>query len=157
MIPLARFKRVCDRQYAAGAIYPLDVHEGRSHQSHKHYFACIHDAWLNLPESWTDEFPTDEHLRKHALIKAGYCDKRSLVLNSRAEALRTAAFIQPIDSYAIVTAQECTVTVYTAQSQSVKAMGGKVFQESKTAVLDIVSAMAGVKLEELSANAGQAA
>ena len=38
--------------------------------------------------------------------------------------------------YAVVTVREAVVRVYTAQSQSVKAMGAKAFQDSKTKVLD---------------------
>jgi len=38
------------------------------------------------------------------------------------EAQRIAAFIKPMDTYAMVIVNECVVTVYTAKSQSLKAM-----------------------------------
>jgi len=157
MVPLDRFRGLCDRQFVVGETYQLVVNESRSAVSHKHYFASVNEAWENLGEDLTVQFPTSEHLRKHALIKAGYCDKRSVVCASKAEALRVAAFIRPMDEYAIVAVSEATITVYTAKSQSMRAMGKQVFQESKQAVLDIVSGMIGVSPAALSANARRAA
>lgn len=157
MVPRDRFRKLCDKNFVVGETYPLIVQEDRSRRSHSHYFAAIQDAWTNLPERIAAEFPTPEHLRKHALIAAGFCDKRSIVCASKAEAVRLAAFVKPMDGYAVVTASEAVVTVYTAQSQSMKAMGKKIFQDSKQAVLDIVSDMVGVKPETLSREAGQAA
>jgi hypothetical protein len=68
-----------------------------------------------------------------------------------------AAFVRPTDDFAIVTATGATVTVWTAKSQSVKAMGGKDFQVSKQAVLDVIADLIGVSPETLSREAGQAA
>jgi hypothetical protein len=157
MVPLPRFARLCDKRFVVGETYPLDVAEPRSRASHNHYFAAVHDAWLNLREEYAEDFPSDEHLRKWCLIRAGYADKRSTVCASKAEAQRIAAFIKPIDGFAVVTVSEAVVTVYTAQSQSVKAMGAKVFQESKQKVLDTLADMIGVDTAELQRQAGQAA
>jgi len=157
MEPLARFRGLCDQIFVIGERYPLVVQEDRSQATHRHYFASIHDAWLNLPESIAERFPTDEHLRKWALIKSGYCDERSVVCASKAEAQRVAAFIRPMDCYAIVVVNEATIKVYTAQSQSTRAMGKAVFQKSKSDVLEVVSELIGVNSGELSREAGQAA
>lgn len=157
MVPLPRFARLCDRRFVVGETYPLDVAEPRSRASHNHYFAAIHDAWLNLRDEYADDFPSDEHLRKWALIRAGFCDKRSIVCASKAEAQRVAAFMKPMDTYAVVAASEAVVTVYTAQSQSIKAMGNKIFQDSKQKVLDIVADMIGVSSPTLHREAGRAA
>lgn len=119
--------------------------EARSKKSHDHYFVLVEEAWANLPEYEADRYPTSEHLRKAALIRAGYRDERSIVCASKAEAERVAAFIKPIDDYAIVIPREAVVTVYTAQSQSKKAMGAKAFQESKEAVLGVLAQMIGVE------------
>jgi hypothetical protein len=146
---IPKVQRLADKHYVVGETYPLIVHEERSTNSHRHYFAAIHDAWMNLPEDIAVEFATSEHLRKWALIKAGYCDRRSIVCASKAEAVRFGAFMKPMDEFAVITVTEATVTVYTAQSQSMKAMGKADFQASKTAVLDIVSAMVGVKPAQL--------
>lgn len=132
-----------------GAVYNIADLGERSQRSHNHYFAALHAVWLNLSEESGQRFPTSEHLRKHALIKAGYCDVRTLVCASRAEALRVAAFMGQFDDYAIITASGATVYHYTAQSQSIKAMGGKLFQKSKQDVLDILPAMIGVTPDAL--------
>ncbi len=153
MVPLARFHKLCDKQFAVGAEYPLVVEEQRSHASHSHYFAALTEAWRNLREDVAENFPTVERLRKYALIKAGFADERSIVCSSKAEAQRVAAFIKPMDEYAIVVVREATIKVYTAQSQSMRAMGKKDFQASKDAVLDVVARMVGVTTEELRHNA----
>lgn len=50
-----------------------------------------------------------------------------------------------MDEYAIVEAVECVVRVYTAKSQSMKAMGNRDFQQSKSDVLDFVDDLLGVE------------
>lgn len=149
MKPLGRFKRACDKEFVVGELYHLVIAEPRSVTSHRHYFASLHEAWLNLPEDVAERFPTDEHLRKWALVKAGYADERSIVCASKAEAQRIASFIKPMDSFAVVVVSEATVKVYTPQSQSTRAMGVKTFQKSKEAVLGIVSDIVGVTPGEI--------
>lgn len=144
MKPLGRFNRACDKEFAVGALYPMVIAEQRSSNSHRHYFASIHEAWMNLREDIAERYPTSEHLRKWALVKAGYADERSIVCGSKAEAQRIGAFIKPMDSFAVVIVKEATVKVFTPQSQSTKAMGRKAFQESKEAVLGIVAELVGV-------------
>lgn len=145
------------RQYEVNEVYRLAPHEERSAKSHGHYFACIAESHRNLPEHLAERFPTPEHLRKWALIKAGYRDERSIVCASKAEALRVSAFIRPLDDFSVVRVSEAVVIVYTAKSQSVKAQGKAKFQQSKQAVLDIVSGMIDVPVETLRQNAGMAA
>jgi hypothetical protein len=125
--------------------------------SHNQYFAAVTEAWKNLPEEYADQFPSVDHLRKWCLIKAGYRDERTIACSSKAEAQRIAAFIKPMDSFAVVVVREATVAVYTAKSQSMKAQGKKDFQESKAAVLEILAGMIGTSSETLKNNAGQAA
>lgn len=153
MVAQRRFQSVCDKQYAVGEVYSMIPQEARSRASHNHYFASIEAGWLNLPDHEAERFPTAEHLRKYALIKSGFADERSIVCASKAEAERIGAFIKPMDHYAIVVVREATVKVYTAQSQSNKAMGKKVFQGSKDAVLDVIARLVGVKPAELQQNA----
>lgn len=149
--------KLADKYYVVGESYRLAPYEERSMRSHRYYFASVNEAWENLPEDLAERFPTSEHLRKFALIKAGFRDERSFVAASKAEAVRLAAFIDPIDDYAWVVVREATVTVYTAKSQSTRAMGKKAFGESKERVLDIVSAMIGTSKEALRQNADKAA
>jgi hypothetical protein len=146
---LTRHQKAADREFVVGEIYRLEqVHE-RSAKSHAQFFASLNEGWLNLPEAIAESFPSAEHLRKHCLIKSGFFDKRSIQCSSKAEALRLAAFIKPIDEYAIVTVTGSLVTVYTAQSQSYRAMGKDTFQQSKQAVLDLIADMIGVEAKEL--------
>ena len=137
--------------------YRLAPYEERSTVSHSHYFACLNDAWANLPDEVAWQYPTAEKLRKTALIRTGYTDERSTVCASNAEALRIAAFIRPMDDYAIVTVKEAVVTIYTAKSQSYRAMGKQEFQKSKDAVIEWISNLIGVATDDLERNAGRAA
>ena len=155
MVPVA--PALARRQFAAGEAYQLEVREERSINSHRAYFAALGEGWANLPEIEAERFPTADHLRKWLLIKAGYFTERQIVLASATEAVAVAAFIKPLDDYAVVVPRGATVSVFTAKSQSMKAMGRKEFQDSKTAVLDLLSEMIGVERRSLDANAGRAA
>lgn len=150
---LPRHQKHADRDFIIGEVYALEqVHE-RSAKSHAQYFVALNTGWLNLPEAMAESFPSAEHLRKHCLIKSGFFDKRSIQCSSKAEALRLAAFIKPMDEYAIVTVTGSLVTVYTAQSQSYKAMGKEAFQQSKQAVLDTIADMIGVEAGKMKTEA----
>lgn len=127
-----------DKDFVVGEIYKMVEHHDRSDASHNHYFAAIKNGHDSLPDAFRDEYPTTEHLRKKALIRKGYCSHRDHVCASKAEASRLRAFIRPMDEYAIIEARECVVRIYTAMSQSKKAMGAKDFQESKQAVLNFI-------------------
>lgn len=141
--------RLADKHFVIGEKYPLVEHQERSHRSHAHYFARIHEAWLNLPEDRAEQFQTEEHLRKWALIKAGFHNSDTLVCSSNAEALRTAAFLRPTDTMSVVLVKGSTVTRYTALSQSTRAMGKTDFQRSKDAVLQIISDVVEVSKKDL--------
>lgn len=149
--PLPRFARDCDRFFVVGQVYRMVEEQDRSDASHRHYFAMINEAWQSLPEPAAERFPTPEHLRKFALIKAGFADSRTFTASSRAEAVRLAAFMRPVDEFAIVTTDGATVTMWTARSQSMKAMGRKEFQASKDAVLRVLAELIGTTPNALAA------
>lgn len=155
MVPLR--PQLADKHFVIGETYRLVEEHDRSSASHRHYFAVIADAWANLPDHLLDTYPTPEVLRKKMLIRCGYADERSIVCKSRAEALRVAAFIRPLDDYAIVRTEGPVVQHFTAKSQSVRAMGGKAFQESKTKVLDAIDELLGTAPGTVAAKAGKAA
>ena len=157
MAPTPRFRRACDERFVVGLIYTLDEIAGGSTKSRNHYFACLAEAWKNLPEDEAERHPTSEHLRHFALIKTGYANSQQTVYGSKADALRAAAMARSLTEYALVLVSENVVTVWTAKSQSPRAMSPKEFQESKTAVLDYVSALCGVNTDDLKNNAGKAA
>lgn len=143
------FQRQADQAFCIGEVYTLAPVEDRSAASHRHYFAAINEVWANLPEGMTERYPTAEALRKAALIRAGYHDERSIVCASRAEALRVAAFIKPMDDYALVATSGAVVRVFTAKSQSVRAMGKAAFEKSKADVLEALADMIGVTTQAL--------
>ena len=145
------------RQFCVGMHYRLEVREDRSEASHRGYFAAINEAHANLPEDLAERWPTPEHLRKFCLIKAGYRSERSIACSSELEARRIAVFVAPLDSFAIVVVEKLMVTVYTAESQSYRSMGKKRFNESKSAVLDVLARLIGTSTETLRQNAGMAA
>jgi len=149
MRPLPAFAAAAAERFGVGEVVALAPAELRSSPSHRHYFACVREAWVNLPEGLAERFASDEHLRKYALIKAGNRDERSIVCTSRAEARRIAAFVRPIDDYSIITVSETVVSQFTAKSQSVEAMGKSQFQAGKDAVLGILAEMIGVELTVL--------
>jgi hypothetical protein len=142
--------KAADRQFVCGQVYRMEIREERSGASHRHFFAAIAEAHANLPEGLAEKLATPDHLRKYALIRAGYRDERSIACASPEEAKRMAAFIEPLDDYAFVVVTGATVTVYTAKSQSVRAMGKTEFNESKQRVLDVVSQLIGTDAATLS-------
>lgn len=141
MHPMRRFAKRCADEFVENELYRMEAHEARSIASHNHYFATIHDAWLNLPEKYAETFATEEHLRKHALIQCGYYDERKIVLATAEEALQVAAFVRVLDTYAIISVHDRVVVEWRAKSQSLRRMGNKVFQKSKSDVLDYLSTL----------------
>lgn len=152
-----KLPKLADKFYVVGEVYRLAPHEERSAVSHRHYFAMINEAHNNLPEELAERLPTPEHLRKYALIRAGYRDERAIVCSSKGEAMRVAAFVRPIDDFAFVDTDGLVVTVYTAKSQSMRAMGKKTFQASKDSVLRVIAELIGTDPATLRENAARAA
>lgn len=143
--------RRADKQFTIGEVVRLVDHPERSMRMHNFYFASVENAWRNLPE----RFPTSTHLRKWALIKAGFNNSVTMPCGSALEARRLAAFIRPMDEMSVVDVKGSVITLFTAKSQSVKAMGPDDFKKSKEAVLEIVAEMIGVKSGELTAQGAE--
>lgn len=141
--------RQADKQWTVGEQYMVEIRHERSSASHRAYFAAINDAFENLPADLAERFKSPEALRKAALIQCGYRDERSIVANSKAEAQRLAAFVQPMDEYAIVSVSGTTVVVLTARSQNMRAMGRQAFEESKNKVLDFLASLIGTTPDQL--------
>lgn len=157
MRPLARFHNITNAEFVVGEKYRLVEENDRSSATHRHYFAAVHEAWQNLPEDQAHRWPTAEHFRKWLLIQCGYAFERAHVCATKAEAQRLRAFVEPLDEYAVVIANENVVRVFTAQSQSKKAMGAKEFNESKQRVLDKAAALLGITADDLQRNTARAA
>lgn len=142
-----------------GEIVLVSLERGRSPSSHRHQFAWLKDAWGNLPESvqmmpWAE---TPETLRKHALIATGFHQTYTLDCGKEATARRVKAALVAAEAgkhgYAIGRVVGPVVTVWTPESQSVRAMGSKRFQESKAAILDWIAEKIGTTPEQLTRNA----
>ena len=150
-----RIASYCDEAFGEGEVVTMERHEERSTASHNHYFACVQEAWNNLPE--TDErFPTPEALRKWALIRSGYCTENSIVCDTNEQAQLVAGFMGNSEG-TIIVVRGTVVKKYTAKSQSVKAMNKDEFQRSKVDVLDTIAELIAVKRKRLEDNAGKAA
>lgn len=147
LVPAGGFAtRQANEHFVVGEQYRMVEHADRSVNSHNHFFATISDAHGSLPDEFLEIYPTPEHLRKKALIRKGWRDEREFVCDSKAAAERLAAFMKPLDDYAIIEARETVVRVWTARSQSKKAMPGKgEFQRSKQDVLDFIDDLLGVE------------
>lgn len=123
--------------------------EHRSAKSHDHFFACVNEAWKSLPENMADDFPSPEHLRKWALIKAGFCSETRIVCANNAEAMTLAAKAKAMDKFSLVAIDGKLVTIWTADSQRKDAMGRQAFQEAKDRALDEISKLIGTNAATL--------
>lgn len=148
-VPLRRAQNLAAAHYGEGEVVLLAPLEERSEASHDHQFAWLKEAWLQLPESIADQFPTPTHLRKRALIEAGYYDETMVDAGTRAAALRVAAFMQTREPFAFVVVRGPYAVMRTPKSQSHRAMGREDFQASKTAIMEIIANMIGVAPDQL--------
>ena len=149
--------KTADAAFVVGEVYWLEEEKPRSESSHRHEFAWLKEAWLQLPEGIADDFPTPEHLRKRAMIVAGYYHETIIDAGTNAAALRVASYVRSRDGFAHVVVRGRLVVERVAKSQSRRAMKADEFQESKTKVLEIVAAMIGVTPGALAENAERAA
>lgn len=146
--PPPGFARRCDETFVIGQRYVLTEVQERSSASHRQLFAVVREAWMNLGEADAQRFPSDKVLRKHCLIKAGFCDVQETVCKFKTEANRLAATIQAtaamLDDYVIVTVRGKVVTSYRAKSMDMRSMDRATFQEAKEAILRVLAEMLGV-------------
>lgn len=147
MIP--RHPRRADAAFVVGQDYMLAEIEERSLATHNHEFAWVNEAWKTLPERLADAYPTPDHLRKRALIKAGFYHETVIDAGSNAAALRVAAYARGEDQFAYVVVRGPLVVVRKAESQSMRSMGKERFQASKAAIMDVISELLGVAPEAL--------
>lgn len=132
-----------------GEVHGWQMAEHRSKASHDHWFACVNEAWKNLPDDMADDFPSPEHLRKWALIKAGFCSETRIVCANNSEAMTLATKAKAMDKYALVAIEGKAVTIWTADSQRRDAMGRQAFQEAKDRALHIISQLIGTDAASL--------
>lgn len=160
MVPIGRYRKLARKQFGDPAEreqHALEAVQSRDMKRHNAFFAAVHDSFLNLPEGVAPRFPSEEHLRKWALIECNFFDEKEFEADSPANARGLALFVRTQDEYARISVHGRKVIVRRAKSQSLAAMGAAEFYDSKKAVLDLLSSMIGVKRGELQRNAGRAA
>lgn len=145
----AYWAKRADQQYVIGEVYNLAPVEDRSDKTHRHEFAWLREAWLNLPEHLADQYPTPEHLRKRALIDTGWYDEEIIDCGTTAAAIRVASSFRRRDDFVVVVVRGPIVVCRTAKSQSRRAMDRQQFQASKTAIMDAIAALIGTTSEAL--------
>lgn len=140
---------------AQGELVTVIIERGRSLNSHRHQFAFVREAWQNLPEHlqsapWAE---TPETMRKHALIATGFHQSYTLDCGANATAQRIKAQLVRAEAraegYAIGQVRGPILTIWTPESQSMRSMGGKRFQESKEKILDWMAEQIGVTASAL--------
>lgn len=149
--------KLAAQEFLPGGVYWLEQEQRRSEASHRHEFAWLRDAWENLPEALADRFATPDHLRKAALIEGGFYSETIIDCGAKAAALRVAAFARGEDEFAHVVTRGPLVVVRKAKSQSRRSMTPNEFEDSKKAIIRIVSTLIGVTPDELMREAGRAA
>lgn len=149
--PEPRFHNVVRSTFVEGPVYWVNVEAERSEQTHKHEFAFVRNAWRQIPDELAESYPTPDHLRRRALIQAGYFDEQVIDAGSNAAAIRVATGVRsfPGESFSMVFVRGPYCIIRRAQSQSYKAMGAKAFHESKQAILQVIADMIGVPPEVL--------
>lgn len=151
-VPARRIVGQLKKLYHDGQAIWLEQIQFRSMASHNHQFVEIHDRWESMPEYITSRFINEKHLRKYALIRTGWVkEMRHLPFTNREDAITGAVLARLIDSYALVTIDDCVVSFYVARSQRMsgpESMTNSEFQKSKTDVLAFLDALLGIATEE---------
>lgn len=138
-----------------GQVVNLDLDPERTAKSHRHQFAFVRTAWMNLPEHHlgTPYAVSTEALRKYALIQTGYCNTEMMAMGTTERANRAAALLSRVSTnmhgFAITNVIGTVVYCHTPHSQSMKAMGGEAFKRSKQDMLEYLADMIGVTADEL--------
>ena len=152
-----RYRRVAHEQYRDGEEYPLEVREHRSSKSHAFMFASISDAWDHLSDANKEVLKTPEHLRKWALITAGWYEETLVDAGEgeggRKRAMRMAVFARRFDDYAEIKVIKhegsWLLRMREAKSQSRASMGKEDFEKSKRDVLDVLAGQIDVTRKQL--------
>lgn len=148
MAPLPRFKRLCDRQYAVHEQYALAPVDNISDSSRRGFFGAIRETWRNLPED-DNRFPSEEHLRKRALVGAGWAAHSQYVLDTPTDAKKLAVILRRHDEYAVIRVSGNTLDVWVAKSIGGGQITPEEWKQVKPRALDWAAAQIHVRRTEL--------
>lgn len=133
--PVPNFLRIAREHYGEGEVVALVPREDRSAATHRHFMACVNEAWKTLPDALAERFKSAEHLRKFALVQTGHYEATVYHCKFQTEARRMAATLEDLDRYAVIVVDGVNVTRLTAKSQSYFNMNRKEFAAAKADVL----------------------
>lgn len=137
-------RELLDRKLIVGESYRIDIYNERSSAFHNKYFATIAEAWQHLPDPWDAILPSPTHLRKYALIKAGWCTVATYPLRSDADAIIAVSTAKMEDEYCLAVASGSVLTIYRAKSQRWTAQYAVEFYETAVRVFDVIGGIIGV-------------
>jgi hypothetical protein len=140
-------------RYKPGERVALVRYDQRSRLSHDHYMVTVRAAWQNWPEDYPVAIASEDQLRKHALIRTDHYDESACAFASPEDAGAYIAMMTRAVDYAEFSTFEDVVIIRIAKTQRKKLMGSAVFQKSKEDVLDFLSAIVGVDVTTLTAEA----
>lgn len=156
--PYPETQRWIDKNIPFHATFELETIEDRTIDEHRWFFAVVKKVFENLPED--HEFLSAEHLRKHALIEAGWCDSMDFPSRAAADMARTVAewcgqylHIRYITSDRGTKDFESRFRAYRAKSMRFKKNGGELTKEKYREVVERalvwMSGLIGVDAAEL--------
>lgn len=142
--PVGRHDRQLCEQLTFGTVFEADEVKHRSPAHHRFWFAVVNDAWETLSEDLQARFPEPEALRKHLLIKAGWCDSREFVTDGPEAAAILASGLRWAEPYAAIVVRGNVVFVYVARSQKLTAQNRREFKAVTERGLHALAQMLGV-------------
>lgn len=164
LVPTRRYARAAASEFGEpDSEHVIVVYEERNMKFHNKCFAALHDAWVNLPETTSARFPTEEHFRKWLLAnKSDFFDEIERDFPKLEEARAYGIGVRAGSPYATIkgpfrTAGGWKMIVRRPRSQKLSKMSPRDFEESMTQILDAAGEFVGVKRGELLKNAGRAA
>lgn len=143
--PRSYWAKISDERFVVGQLYLVTAQGEQSERSRGHFFATLHEHWLSLPDHLLAEYPTSEHLRKFALIRAGFYERESWTFQTEDDARIASTALGRKDDICLVVVNGCEVSRYTAKSQRAAVMGKADFARSKDAVLAYCRKLLGVE------------
>lgn len=133
----------------------------RTKREHNHCFAVIQRAFESWPPSHSFQPDNVDHLRAWLLLSTGYVHSTLISEDDPRRAARTIEnlleFQRHRGVYSDFSVIATGVMVHAPRSMSESGMGKEIFQEAKVAIFGLISEVLGVSVEQLTANAMEAA
>lgn len=153
MIPQGRFTAMCERQFDLNGAYALGPVDGVGGTSRAPLFIESEKAWENLPEEDT-RFPSPEHIRHMALVKAGWAHHTQAIMDTPKDAKDHAKGLRKVAEYAVIVVKGCVVDCWIPKSIASGQITGAEWKVVKPKALDWIATLARTTRKELEENAG---